>query len=202
MKNDKYIVWDLETTGFRPEHDAIIEIGMMIVDGDKVERKAWLLNHDIEIPEKITELTTITKELLDKDGENPAECLEAFIKEIMVAETNVTHNGIAFDIPFILGAVKKHLHYTADQEAELRAHLLMTAIDTCILIKGRKLKIGMEPGEKFRHYANRVKDIRAKGVKSNLTTVCEEMEIKINESNRHRALGDVELTNQVYIKTL
>jgi len=194
-----YIVWDLETTGFSPEKDEVIEIGIMVVDGDTVEKKSWLLNHDIEIPEKITELTTITKDLLDSEGQEPAKCLAEFVEALKGAEKNITHNGINFDMPFILEALKRHLNYTPDQLGEINAHLLTTTVDTCVMIKGRKLKMPMESGEEFRHYAQRVNSVRAKGVKSNLTLTCEELQIPIDEATRHRAMGDVELTHKVYL---
>ena len=195
----RYIVWDLETTGFRPEADEIIEIGAMIVDGESVERKSWLLNHDIEIPEKITELTTITKDLLDKEGQEPAKCLQEFVDLLKTVETNITHNGFNFDIPFVLSALRRHLKYTDEQINAVNAPLLMGAIDTCMMVKGKKLKMPMESGEQFRHYAYRVNNVRAKGVKSNLTDVCGELGIEIDEKERHRALGDVELTHKVYL---
>ena len=60
MKIIKYIVWDLETTGFVAPESKILEIGCHICYEDgSIEDKNWLLNNNVEIPEKITEITSI-----------------------------------------------------------------------------------------------------------------------------------------------
>ena len=197
----RYAVWDIETTGFSPEKDAVIEIGVMTMDGDQRETKNWLLNHNIEIPEKITELTSITKDMIDAEGVQPALALAEFANIIKEHDINVTHNGISFDIPFIMNSMAKHSELTTDECAELNAHIIKTAIDTMVIVKGRKLKMTQENGEQFRHFARRVLAVPPqKGIKSNLTLTCEEYGVEMNEETRHRALGDVILTEQVYRK--
>ncbi len=56
-----FVVFDLETTGFSPVNDRIIEIGAVRVSGGSItDRFSTFVNPDIHIPERITELTTIT----------------------------------------------------------------------------------------------------------------------------------------------
>lgn len=197
-----YIVWDLETTGFDPIKDYIIEIGVaMVRDGEIVERKNWLLNHGIEITEKTTEVTGITKELIDSEGRDPAECLSEFMQILQVDTPHLTHNGIRFDIPFLVHALIKHfgesqggvMSYTKKIKTYRKY-----AMDTAVFVKAKKLGMEWKWGEDFARYAERVMSIMAKRVKYSVDVCCEEMNISKEGVEQHRALGDVELTNKIY----
>ena len=60
-----FVVFDLETTGFSPVNDKIIEIGAVRVSGGKIsERYSTFVNPGIHIPDRITELTTITDSMV------------------------------------------------------------------------------------------------------------------------------------------
>lgn len=57
---DDYVVFDLETTGFSPIHDAIIEIGAVKVSKGKIsDHYSVFVNPQRPIPLRITELTSI-----------------------------------------------------------------------------------------------------------------------------------------------
>ena len=58
-------VFDLETTGFSPIQDKIIEIGAVKVErGVITERFSTFVNPKIPIPFKITQLTSITDDMV------------------------------------------------------------------------------------------------------------------------------------------
>ena len=65
-----YVCVDIETTGIRSKWDRIIEIGAVKVrDGEVVDTFSELINPGIPVPERITELTGITTEMVkDKSG--------------------------------------------------------------------------------------------------------------------------------------
>ena len=93
------IVFDIETTGFGPVKDKIIEIGAVkLVGGEITETFSTFINPEIPIPEEITKLTSITNEMV-KDAERIEEVLPKFLKFcencILVA-----HNA-SFDVGFI-----------------------------------------------------------------------------------------------------
>ncbi|MBR5046789.1 MAG: PHP domain-containing protein, partial [Eubacterium sp.] len=57
---DSYVIFDIETTGFSPVHDEIIEIGAVKVEGGEVkDRYSAFVNPLRPIPGRITELTGI-----------------------------------------------------------------------------------------------------------------------------------------------
>ena len=58
---DTYVVFDLETTGFSPVKDKIIEIGAVKVEEGKITDKfSTFVNPKVPIPFEITRLTSIT----------------------------------------------------------------------------------------------------------------------------------------------
>ena len=97
--NDTYVVFDLETTGFSPLNNKIIEIGAVKVQNRKItDRFSTFVNPEVPIPFKIEELTGIRDDMV-LDAPKIEEILPEFLKfcegAIMVA-----HNA-GFDMSFI-----------------------------------------------------------------------------------------------------
>ncbi len=97
--NDTYVVFDLETTGFSPVKDKIIEIGAVKVEKGKITEKfSSFVNPKVPIPFQITQLTSITDELVLEapDIETVLPDFLAFIGDAAL----VAHNA-SFDVGFI-----------------------------------------------------------------------------------------------------
>ena len=97
--DDRYVVFDLETTGLSPNTCKIIEIGAVKVEnGQIVDRFSTFVNPKEPIPYKIEELTSIRDDMVI-DAPTIEEILPEFMKfcegSIMVA-----HNA-EFDMSFI-----------------------------------------------------------------------------------------------------
>ena len=61
----EYVSLDLETTGLEPKNDRIIEIGAVkITDGTVQETYSLLVDPQMKIPERITELTGISDDMV------------------------------------------------------------------------------------------------------------------------------------------
>ncbi len=94
-----FVVFDIETTGFNKEKDRIIEIGAVKVqNGETVDTFSTFINPEIPIPEKITELTSITDDQV-KDAQTIREVLPQFMK-FCEGAVLVAHNA-GFDTGFI-----------------------------------------------------------------------------------------------------
>ncbi|MBM6738963.1 PolC-type DNA polymerase III [Faecalicatena fissicatena] len=94
-----FIVFDLETTGFSPIKDKIIEIGAVKVEKGKItERFSTFVNPQIPIPFKITQLTSITDAMV-LDAPPIEEVLPRFL-EFVGDGVLVAHNA-SFDVSFI-----------------------------------------------------------------------------------------------------
>lgn len=62
---DSCVVFDIETTGFGPVHDQIIEIGAVkVINGKIVDTYSTFINPDIPIPYEIEQLTKITDDMV------------------------------------------------------------------------------------------------------------------------------------------
>ena len=197
-KDIDLFVWDLETTGFVAPEAKIIEIGAFIVRGDKIETMHWVLNNNVKIPEKITEITGITQEIIEKEGRDPKECMSEFLPLFKRAKQNVTHNGVRFDIPFLAAYSSDLMGYTPVQTKAMKELIRKDAFDTAVFCKAKKLNLCKSTGEGFIEFAERVMNIRAFGVKYSLGLMCEELKIDTTDITFHRALGDVAMTHKLY----
>jgi DNA polymerase-3 subunit alpha (Gram-positive type) len=96
---DSFVVFDIETTGFGPVKDRIIEIGAVkIKEGSIVDKYSTFINPDVPIPFEIEELTGINDEMVmeyPKIDVILPEFLE-FCNECAL----VAHNA-SFDVSFI-----------------------------------------------------------------------------------------------------
>ncbi|WP_412031666.1 PolC-type DNA polymerase III [Metamycoplasma buccale] len=94
--NQKYVVFDIETTGLSARFNEIIEFGAAIVEnGNIVKRIQFFLKPSRPIPASITKLTKITDDLL-ADGYSQEEGIKK-IYEILNNNISVAHNA-RFDI--------------------------------------------------------------------------------------------------------
>ena len=96
---DDFVVFDLETTGFSPLQDAIIEIGAVKVSGGKItDHYSVFVNPERPIPARITELTSIDDTMVAG-----AKTIETILPEFLAfceGCSLVAHNA-EFDVGFI-----------------------------------------------------------------------------------------------------
>jgi len=96
---DTFVVFDLETTGYYPADDAIIEIGAVKISGGRiVDRFSKFVNPQRPIPFRITEVTHIDDSMV-KDAPLIEEVLPQFL-EFAGSAVMVAHNA-SFDMSFI-----------------------------------------------------------------------------------------------------
>jgi len=106
LKKLMVVSLDLETTGLDPVKDTILSIGAVKRDqDDKIVQFDQLIQGAEKIPEKITDLTGITTEMLDKQGVSLADGLQAL--QDFVADTPVVGYNLHFDEGFLLAALRK-----------------------------------------------------------------------------------------------
>ena len=122
LLDDTYVVFDLETTGFSPIKDRIIEIGAVkVAAGEIIDRFSAFVNPKRPIPFEITQLTGITDEMVmeSEDIETVLPQFLEFAKEAVL----VAHNA-SFDVRFI----EQNCRY-----AELEANFI--SVDTVALAR-------------------------------------------------------------------
>ncbi len=96
---DEAVVFDIETTGLSAVHNKIIEIGAVkIKDGEILERFDEFVDPEMPIPAEITELTSITDEMV-KDADKIDVVLRRFL-DFVGNNVLIAHNA-NFDTGFI-----------------------------------------------------------------------------------------------------
>jgi DNA polymerase-3 subunit alpha (Gram-positive type) len=96
---DSFVVFDLETTGFSPTRNRIIEIGAVKVENGKItDRFSTFVNPKIPIPPRITEVTGIDDRMV-ADAPEIQTVLPEFL-EFCKGTVLVAHNA-GFDYGFI-----------------------------------------------------------------------------------------------------
>lgn len=117
---------DVETTGLNPRDNQIIEIAVYLTDMQlrKSGNHHWYVKLDAnrDLPERITELTGITSDTLDKEG-IPETYLHGFLLSILRDRIVVAHNAsfdLAYIAPFYRPSVfictKALAHFTEPEE--------------------------------------------------------------------------------------
>ena len=97
------IAIDVETTGISPEKERIIEIGAVRPETGEVFRT--LIQPGRPLPEKITELTGITDDMLVGAPEE-ADAVKALL-EFMDGDTILLGHNISFDHSFLVQAIRR-----------------------------------------------------------------------------------------------
>ena len=104
LKSD-YVVFDLETTGFSPESNRIIEIGAVkVTDGEITDKFSTFVNPQVPIPFKIEQLISINDSMV-----MDAPLIEDILPEFMKFSEGcvmVAHNA-DFDMSFIKANCKR-----------------------------------------------------------------------------------------------
>ena len=120
--SDEIVVFDLETTGFKPATESIIEIGAVkLKDGEIIDRFSEFVNPGREIPANITELTGISDAMV-ADAEPIEVILPRFIE--FIGDCPLGAHNASFDVGFI--------NYYC---AKLGIEREFTSIDTLVLAR-------------------------------------------------------------------
>ncbi|MGL5643639.1 MAG: PolC-type DNA polymerase III, partial [Metamycoplasmataceae bacterium] len=99
IKNETYVVFDLETTGLSPRFNEIIQFGgVKIVNGQIIERMSFFIRPQQKLSLFTIELTKITQSMVD-EGVSEIEGIKKIL-DFIKDHSLVAHNSI-FDIGFL-----------------------------------------------------------------------------------------------------
>lgn len=172
------VIFDCETTGLDPVNDKIIELGAVKILGNSIiSEYRGLFNPGFKLPEKITELTHITDEML----ESQPTLEKGFIDflNFIGDDCIVCGHNLSFDYNFVNETCKR-LNYKFDFKG------------ICTLL----LSEYVFPQEKIEQFkGNNIEDNKQYPKTHKLCDLCDHFNIVLE--NAHRADADAKATSRV-----
>ena len=166
-----FVVFDLETTGLKPEQCEIIEVGAVkLVNGKIVDRFQTFVNDGGVVPAQITELTGITTDMLSgaPDTREVLSKFHAFCEGCCLVAHNaefdmsfIRHHGNRFNLTFA-NPYADTLMLARDLMHELINHKLDTvceALDVTLLEHHRATDDAQATGEVFLKLLDKLRDL-------------------------------------------
>lgn len=101
---DKFIAFDVETTGLNPNFDKIVEIGAVVFEnGVPIKAFDSLVNPNVSIPSSATSVNHITNEMIEAAPSEEAvySDLVAFLENAIDAQTLLCAHNARFDMGFL-----------------------------------------------------------------------------------------------------
>jgi len=202
---DSYTVYDLETSGLKPEvADRIIEVGILEVNNNVPSQPlSWIINplypDPFHIPTEVTMITGITDTAISY-GADGKEFLPSLMNRLRFKDL-LGHNIIRFDDNFLEHECKR-ICILSPPKANL--------YDTASIFKAWQLSLPdqkwtqepnilneIEEYDTFYEYGAYILNKPIKGLYYNLPYCCETLSIDTSDIKFHRAGGDVVATYRV-----
>lgn len=173
LRNAKYVVFDIETTGFSQRYDRIIEIAAIKVENGMISDKyETFVNPNMLIPNKIKDLTHIDDDMV-KDAPTIDVAIREFV-DFCQGSILVAHNA-SFDVGMIYANLKR----------EGISDISFPVIDTLNL---------------FRAMCN--KDVLGDKGTARFGLKYLSKFYKVKQESHHRAIDDTRVTAQCFISVL
>jgi len=97
----RLVFFDVETTGFDPVLDRIIEIALLVVEDGKVKvRLDKFIKQDVVVSDEVKDLTGISNELLDELGDSE-EFVAGMVRDLLVEGSLMIAHNCQFDLGFL-----------------------------------------------------------------------------------------------------
>lgn len=178
---NKLFVLDFETTGLNIFHHEVIEVGIkMIGANDHYTSLVKPMGNESIIPQRITQITGITTDMVRDDGHNPQQVTENIFNYICDHRDDpdeivyiIAHNGYSFDFVFLKRMVKDYNDEVDDS--------MKISLDNIKFIDSMYLAKLLLVNERV-----------------NQPGLCQRYNIE--NSQEHRAMGDVLSLEQLYIE--
>lgn len=196
-KGKEYVFIDCETLNLclNSCHNLPWQIAMIKVAGDKkIAEKDFHIkwDTDLEISADAARITRFSPKTLEEKGLTPEEVFPTIEDWLDNCDHIVGHNILGFDIYLI----KDYYKYMGKPYK----HLVNKIIDTNSIAKGIKCGAHYKNNESLIEYQYKMTHTRRKGVKTNLTFLGKEFEIKHDYEKLHDALVDLDLNLKVWNK--
>lgn len=105
LKDAEYVIFDTETTGLSAVYDSIIEVGAVkMKNGQVIDRYDKFINPGHQLSELITNLTSITDDML-KDAPDEATIMKEFME--FAGDAILVGHNVTFDMGFLNSTLRR-----------------------------------------------------------------------------------------------
>jgi DNA polymerase III alpha subunit (gram-positive type) len=196
-KEKEYVFLDCETLNLclNSCHNLPWQIGMIKLKADKIiATKNFYIKWDtqLKISADAARITKFSPKALEERGLPPEEVFPTMQDWLDNCDYIVGHNFLGFDL-YLLKDFYEYMN-------EPYRHLVRKVIDTNCIAKGLKFGHYYKAGDDFLEYQYKMYSLRKKGVRTNLTSLGKEYEIKHDYESLHDAVVDLELNVKVWNK--
>ena len=110
-KVDKLVCFDVESTGVSVEDDRIIQafVGLMGMDGEWIEKREWLIDPGIEVPQGASDVHGYTTERIREVGRKDADAAIFEIYCTILEWTNVNSPLVIFNARYDTSILDREL---------------------------------------------------------------------------------------------
>ena len=196
-KEKEYVFLDCETLNLclNSCHNLPWQIAMIKVVGDKQTAvKNFYLKWDtsLKISADAARITKFNPKLFEQKAVPPEDVFPTIEDWLDNCDYIVGHNFLGFDL-YLIKDLYKYF-------GKSYRHLVEKIIDTNCVAKGLKTNIYYKNDQSFLEYQYKMYSERRKGIKTNLSALGKEFEIKHDYDKLHDAVIDLELNIKVWNK--
>jgi DNA polymerase III epsilon subunit-like protein len=197
-ENQKIIFFDEETTCLNLLTDnKLWNLGWIVVQNNKIleQHNYYLKWPNFQLSPRIAAMTHFNRELYEKESKDPKEVLDLFEKYLYNKEYIISgFNILNFDI-YVLNQLQKLIYNKTDYsyiDRSLDVHAVYKSILFGIPFNKKT--------DNFIAFQFKLCNTIRKGIKSGIDAAVKNLQIPVNELDRHGAIGDCLITNQIWNK--
>jgi len=187
LLNKKIVLFDYETEGLNLTYTRPWELAFNVYDkGHLIETKhAYLKWANLNVSKGAAESTGFDQNRIDVLGLDPKLVCDKFFEYLYDKSYTIAgHNILGYD-SYIVNVCRRELGYSEDYS------FIDRIVDTHALSKAFKLNLRPQEEENFTAWQYRVLDLKAKGIKTKISVMCQDFGIDFDETKLHAAGYDV-----------
>lgn len=193
----RWLIWDTETNGLNLRYSLPFSIAYSIYENGRLvtSKDEYVIWPNYSMPADVAAINHYNEAEVKQKGKPPKVVFDVFFKELYREDTySVGANLLNFDI-FIVNTVRNLIGYKTDYSYLARLY------DTNSYAKAYRLGRQIDSENRLA-FMFKMNSIAKKGMKTSVTAMCREFDIKIDESQTHRAQYDCYLTFEVFKKLM
>lgn len=198
FKNKKFVIFDFETSclNLAINYNKIWQASWIVCDGYKVieEFDYYLKWPDFYISPGAAQATRFNPATIEAKGVDPKGVLDHFNSYLYDPQYTICgFNILGFDV-YLHNMFRKSYGQLTDYS------YINRIIDVRSLAVAWKLNTKFKPEEDFLAQQYRFLDYRQRGFKTNLTQMCRDLDIPVDENKMHDGATDIIQTFEVFKK--